>query len=60
MRDIIYLVSTGGTGYFYTKTKNRKGVTEKVQLKKFDPILRKHVLFVESKSPSKKKAPAAA
>ncbi len=49
MRDIIKLESTAGTGFFYTTTKNRKTQTEKLQVKKYDPKARKHVLFVEKK-----------
>ena len=49
MREIIKLVSTGNTGYFYTITKNKKTQTEKMKFKKYDPVLRKHVEFVEKK-----------
>lgn len=49
MREIIKLESTAGTGYYYTTTKNKKGKTEKLQLKKYDPKAKKHVLFVEKK-----------
>ena len=49
MRDKIKLVSSAGTGYFYTTTKNRKTTTEKLQFKKYDPVVRKHVVFKESK-----------
>ena len=49
MRDKIKLVSTAGTGYFYTTTKNKKTSTGKLQLKKYDPKARKHVLFKEAK-----------
>ena len=45
----IRLVSTAGTGHFYTTTKNAKGKTEKLRLKKYDPVKRKHVLYKESK-----------
>ncbi len=54
MREIIHLVSTAGTGYFYT-TKKDKRQTEKVEKKKYDPKVRKHVLFVEKKLSSGKK-----
>ena len=56
MREIIYLVSTAGTGYFYTTTKNKKLSQDKLKIKKFDPRARKHVLFVEDKKvgPAKK------
>ena len=55
MREIIHLVSSGGTGYFYTTTKNKQLMPDKLKLKKFDPKLRKHVLFVEDKKPGGKK-----
>ncbi|MCK6526658.1 50S ribosomal protein L33 [Myxococcota bacterium] len=48
-RDKIKLVSSAGTGYFYTTTKNKKTTTDKLQFKKYDPVVRKHVLFKESK-----------
>ncbi len=49
MRDKIKLVSTAGTGYFYTTTKNKKTTPHKLQFKKYDPRVRKHVIFKESK-----------
>lgn len=49
MRTIIKLVSTAGTGHFYTTTKNPKKTTEKLLMKKFDPTIRKHVDYKESK-----------
>jgi large subunit ribosomal protein L33 len=49
MREQIKLVSTAGTGTFYTTTKNKKLATEKLRLKKYDPKIRKHVEFVEEK-----------
>ena len=49
MRDKIKLVSTAGTGHFYTTTKNKKTTPNKLELKKFDPIARKHVLYKEAK-----------
>jgi large subunit ribosomal protein L33 len=45
----IKMVSTADTGYFYTTTKNRRTTTEKLQLNKFDPVARKHVMFKEAK-----------
>jgi large subunit ribosomal protein L33 len=45
----IKLVSTAGTGFFYVSTKNPKNVTHKLALKKYDPIVRQHVVFNESK-----------
>jgi large subunit ribosomal protein L33 len=49
MRDLIRLVSTAGTGYAYVTSKNKRTTTEKLRLKKFDPVARKHVEFVEAK-----------
>ncbi len=49
MREKIKLVSSAGTGYFYTTDKNKKNRTGKLKLKKYDPKVRKHVDFVESK-----------
>lgn len=49
MRDKIKLVSSAGTGYFYTTTKNKKLGQEKLRLKKYDPRVRRHVEFVEEK-----------
>lgn len=48
-RILIRLVSTGGSGHFYTTSKNPKTKTEKIEIKKFDPKLRKHVVYKESK-----------
>ncbi|QJC34670.1 50S ribosomal protein L33 [Enterobacteriaceae endosymbiont of Donacia crassipes] len=47
-RVIIKLVSSAKTGHFYTTTKNKKN-TKKLFLKKFDPLLRKHILYKEKK-----------
>ncbi len=49
MREKIKLVSSAGTGYFYTTTKNKKLSREKLKLKKYDPKIRRHVEFVEEK-----------
>jgi len=46
-RELIRLVSTAETGYFYT-TKRKKG-RDKLEMKKFDPVVKKHVLFKEAK-----------
>lgn len=43
------LVSTANTGYFLVKKRNPKTVTEKLSFNKYDPIVRKHVLFKEEK-----------
>ena len=49
MRDKIKLVSRAGTGHFYTTTKNKRTMTEKMEAKKYDPVVRKHVLYKEAK-----------
>ncbi len=49
MRDKIKLVSTAGTGHFYTTTKNKRNQPGKMEIKKFDPKIRKHVIYKESK-----------
>jgi large subunit ribosomal protein L33 len=49
MREKVKLVSTADTGYFYTITKNKKLHQDKMQVKKYDPVVRKHVVFKESK-----------
>lgn len=49
MRDKIKLVSTADTGHFYTTTKNKRTMTEKMTIKKFDPVVRKHVLYKEAR-----------
>lgn len=45
----VKLESTGGTGYYKTTHKNSKNDPEKLQLMKYDPILRRHVIFKEKK-----------
>jgi large subunit ribosomal protein L33 len=49
MRDKIKLVSSEGTGHFYTTTKNKKNMPGKMEIKKFDPVVRKHVMYKEAK-----------
>jgi len=49
MREKVKLVSTAGTGYFYTITKNKKLHQDKMEVMKYDPKVRKHVKFKESK-----------
>ncbi len=45
----IKLESTAGTGYYYVTTKNPRNITEKMVMKKYDPVVRKHVSFKEGK-----------
>jgi len=48
-RTIIQLESTAGTGYRYTVTKSKRLHPNRVEYKKYDPVVRKHVLFKETK-----------
>lgn len=48
-RDKIRMVSTAETGHFYTTTKNKRTMPNKLEMKKFDPVVRKHVLYKEAK-----------
>ncbi|MHB1515100.1 MAG: 50S ribosomal protein L33 [Acidiferrobacteraceae bacterium] len=49
MRDKIKLVSSAGTGHYYTTTKNKRTMTDKFEIRKFDPVARKHVVYREAK-----------
>ena len=49
MREKIKLVSSAGTGHFYTTVKNKRNTPEKVEIKKYDPVVRKHVAYKEAK-----------
>ena len=46
---LIKMESTANTGFFYISKKNTKNVTKKMEIKKYDPKIRKHVLFKENK-----------
>ena len=48
-RTIIQIESSAGTGYRYTITKSRLLHPERVEYKKYDPVVRKHVMFKETK-----------
>jgi large subunit ribosomal protein L33 len=48
-RDKIRMVSSAGTGHFYTTDKNKKNTPSKLQMKKYDPVVRKHVMYKEAK-----------
>ena len=45
----IKLVSSAGTGFFYVTKKNPRNITEKLTMRKYDPVVRKHVEFKEGK-----------
>ena len=49
MRDKIKLVSSAGTGFFYTTDKNKRTMSDKMEMKKYDPVVRKHVIYKEGK-----------
>ena len=51
MRDNIRLVSSAGTGFTYYTTKNKRTTTGKLEFKKYDPVVRQHVVFKEAKMP---------
>jgi large subunit ribosomal protein L33 len=48
-REKIKLESTAGTGFFYTTRKNKQNTPDKLEIKKYDPVVRKHVVFKEAK-----------
>ena len=48
-RDIVQLEGTAGTGYRYSITKNKRIHPEKLEYKKYDPVIKKHVIFKETK-----------
>ncbi|MEO0422930.1 MAG: 50S ribosomal protein L33 [Pseudomonadota bacterium] len=48
-RDKIRLVSSAGTGHFYTTTKNKRLHPEKMEVRKFDPRIRQYVMYKEAK-----------
>jgi len=49
MRDKIKLVSSAGTGHYYTTDKNKRSTPDKLAMKKYDPVVRKHVIYTEAK-----------
>lgn len=46
---LVKLVSTAETGFYYVTRKNPKQSTEKLEFRKYDPVVRKHVPFKEAK-----------
>ena len=48
-REKIKLESTAGTGHFYTTTKNKRNTPERLNIKKYDPVVRQRVEFKEKK-----------
>ncbi|MFW2422424.1 50S ribosomal protein L33 [Gammaproteobacteria bacterium LSUCC0057] len=49
IREKIRLVSSAGTGHFYTTDKNKRNMPEKMEIKKYDPTIRQHVIYKEAK-----------
>ena len=47
--DFKQLESSAGTGHFYTTTKNKRTTPDKIEIKKYDPVARKHVVYKETK-----------
>ena len=49
MREKIRMNSTAGTGHFYTTDKNKRTTPDKLEMKKYDPVARQHVINKEGK-----------
>lgn len=49
LRPLIKLRSTAGTGYIYVTRKNRRNDPDRISLRKYDPIIRRHVEFKETR-----------
>ncbi len=49
LRPIVKLRSSAGTGYTYVTRKNRRNDPERMVLRKYDPIIRRHVEFKEAR-----------
>ncbi|MCS6712023.1 50S ribosomal protein L33 [Brachybacterium sp. EF45031] len=49
LRPVIRLRSTAGTGYTYVTTKNRRSTPDRLVVRKYDPVLRRHVDFREER-----------
>ena len=49
MREKIRMNSTAGTGHFYTTDKNKRTTPDKLEMKKYDPVAHKHVIYKEGK-----------
>ena len=46
---LVKLVSTADTGFYYVTKKNPRNLTEKMEFRKYDPVVRKRVMFKEAK-----------
>lgn len=49
IREKVKLVSSAGTGHYYTTTKNKRTTPDKLEFNKYDPVVRKHVAYKEAK-----------
>ena len=49
MRDIVTLACTDCKRRNYSTTKNKRNQPDKMEIKKYDPVARKHVLYKETK-----------
>ncbi|EAQ97660.1 50S ribosomal protein L33 [Seongchinamella unica] len=49
MREKVRMNSSAGTGHFYTTDKNKRTTPDKLEMKKYDPVARKHVMYKEGK-----------
>ncbi len=49
VREKIKLVSSAGTGHYYTTSKNKRTTSDKLVMKKYDPVVRSHVVYKEAK-----------
>ena len=49
MREKIKLVSSADTGHYYTTSKNKRTTPDKLEIRKFDPVVRRHVIYKEAK-----------
>ncbi|MDC4232897.1 50S ribosomal protein L33 [Actinomyces sp. B33] len=49
VRPVITLESSAGTGYRYVTRKNRRNTPDRMRIRKYDPVVRKHVEFVETR-----------
>ena len=46
---VVKMVSSADTGYYYVTKKNPRTQAEKLEMRKYDPVARKHVAFKEGK-----------
>ncbi|MFT7287067.1 MAG: large subunit ribosomal protein L33 [Halieaceae bacterium] len=49
MREKVRMNSSAGTGHFYTTDKNKRTTPDKLEMKKYDPVARQHVMYKEAK-----------